>query len=203
MITGSAKYPLAHIAKALDVLEENLLFGSDIGCSLRKTVETSSLGSEFKRKQCWCCVNAFHGYAHSWACQRANHPNVIKGLGLEDLEMLERIFSASNAVASVTRYSTAYRRQVFIDMFFRQWDEEKYLNLGTMLHNNYKQALGIIEDESLALNQTLQSLEITAADLEKWEDEETAYFSTLGQEPQWDVHAVAYVELLQELRSAE
>jgi hypothetical protein len=203
MLIGSAKYPLAHIAKALDVLEQDLLFGSDIGCSLRKTVAASSIGPEFERKNCRCCVNGFHGYAHSWACQKENHPNVIKGLGLEDLETLERIFSASNAVAALTRYSTAYHRRVFIDLFFRQLDEEKHVNLGDMLYNNYKQALGIIEDESLALNHTLQSLGITEADLEKWEHEEAVYFSALGQEPDWNIHAVAYVELLQELRCAE
>jgi hypothetical protein len=170
---------------------------------LQKTVTASSLGTEFKRKNCRCCINAFHGYAHNWVCQKENHPNVIKGLGLEDLETLERIFSASNAVAAVTRYSTAYRRRVFIDMFFHQWDDEKYLNLGTMLYNNYRQALGIVEGETLALHHTLQSLGVTEADLEKWEYEEVSYFSTLGQEPQWDLHAVTYVELLQELRKAE
>jgi len=145
-------------------------------------------------------VNAFHGYTHNWACQKENHPNVIRGLGLEDLETLERVFSASNAVAAVTRCATAYRRHVFIDMFFRQWDEEKYQNLATMLWNNYRQALDIVEHESVALADALRSLKITEADLERWEAEEVVYFKTLGQESEWDVHAIAYVELLQELR---
>lgn len=187
----------------MDVLEDKLLFGSDIGCSLQKTVASSSLGAKFKQKKCRCVVNAFHGYTHNWACQKENHPNVIRGLGIEDLETLERIFSASNAVAAVTRYSTAYRRRVFIDMFFRQWDEDKYLNIGTMLYNNYCQALNIVEAESVALAHTLRSLDISEEDLEKWESEEAAYFKTLGQEPEWDVHAVAYVELLQELRTVQ
>lgn len=94
------------MAKALDVLEDRLLFGSDIGCSIQKTIASSSLGPAFAAKQCRCCLNAMHGYTHNWACQKANHPNVVEGLGLEDLETLERIFSASNAVASVTRYAT-------------------------------------------------------------------------------------------------
>lgn len=127
---------------------------------------------------------------------------MIKGLGLEDLETLERVFSASNAVASVTRYATAYRRRVYIDMFFRQWDEDKYLNLGIMLLGNYRQALAIIANNSVALNDTLTTLGITAADLNEWQDEEASFFSTLGQEPAWDVHAMAYVELLQDLRAA-
>ena len=85
-------------------------------------------------------------------------------------------------------------------MFFRQWDEEKYQNLATMLWNNYRKALDIVEHESVALADALRSLKITEADLERWEAEEVVYFKTLGQESEWDVHAVAYVELLQELR---
>jgi hypothetical protein len=88
-------------------------------------------------------------------------------------------------------------------MFFHQWDEEKYLNLAMMLYNNYRQAHHIITRDSLALSETLQSLNITEADLKKWESEEVEYFGSLGKEPEWDVYAVAYVELLQELRLAE
>lgn len=197
-----AKHPLAHVNLALNVLEDKLLWGSDISCALKKTIASSSLGPRFKTRGHNCCVNAFHGYSHNWACQKKNHPNVIQGLGLEDLETLERVFSASNAVASVTRYATAYRRRVYIDMFFRQWDEDKYLNLGIMLLGNYRQALGIISNDLVALNDTLTTLSITADDLNKWQQEEMVFFSTLGQEPTWDIHAMAYVELLQELRVA-
>jgi len=96
------KYPLAHIVKAMNMLEDELLFSSDIVCSLQKTIAGSSLGEIFKPQNCRCCVNAMHGYMHNWACQWENHPNIIKGLGLKDLETLKRIFSASNAVASIT-----------------------------------------------------------------------------------------------------
>lgn len=88
-------------------------------------------------------------------------------------------------------------------MFLRQWDEEKYLNLGDFFYNNYQQALHIIEFDALALKDTLDSLNITVADLDQWENEEQAYIKTLGQEPEWDLHAVTNVELLQELRSLE
>lgn len=207
ILTGSyvnrAKYPLAHLAKALDVLEERLLVGSDIGCSLSKTIASSSLGDRFKAKNCRCCVNAFHGYTHNWACQKANHPNVIKGLGLEDLETLERVFSSSNAVAALTRFGTAYHRRVYIDIFLQQWDEEKYLNLANMLYNNYRQALDIIKNDSIALADALLDLGLTVAQLEAWNSEEVQYFQTVGKEPEWDAHAVAYVELLQELRLHE
>ena len=40
-------------------------------------------------------------------------------------------------------------------------------------------------------------------DLEEWEAEEVAYFSDLGKEPEWNIHVITYVELLQDLRDAE
>ena len=101
-----SKYLLTHVTKAMDMFEDCLLFGSDIGCSLQKTISSSSLVPHFKKKNCKCIVNAFHGYSHNWACQKVNHLNIITGLGIEDLETLERVFSASNAVAAVTHYST-------------------------------------------------------------------------------------------------
>jgi len=121
-------------------------------------------------------------------------------MGLEDLETMERIFSASNQVAPLTRYASAYNRRVYVDMFFKNWDDEKYLNLGTMLYNNYVQALKIIRTEGSALADTKASLGIGDGDLEKWTDEQEKYFETLGKEPEYDIHAVTYVELLQKLR---
>lgn len=198
-----AKYPLAITSRALRILGPRLLQGYDIGCVFQKTITSSSLGPLFTESQSRCCVNAFHGYSHNFSCQTRNHPNVIEGTGLEDLETMERVFSSSNAVAVVTRYASAFRRRVFIDMFFQQWDDDKYQNLGLMLLNNYKQALLIISDDGLAVEEATRSLGIQLADLETWHREQTEFFETIGEESSWDVHAVAYVELLQELDSAE
>ena len=197
-----AKYPLAITAQALRTLGPRLLQGYDIGCVFQKTIASSSLGTEFAESQSRCCVNAFHGYSHNFACQTKNHPNAIEGVGLEDLETMERIYSSSNQVAAVTRYSSAYHRRVFIDMFFQQWDSDKYQNLALMLLNNYKQALSIIDVEGCAVEETMNSLGINSSDLEAWHRQEVEFFETIGEESPWDVHTIAYVELLQELDSA-
>ncbi|PCH43265.1 hypothetical protein WOLCODRAFT_47945, partial [Wolfiporia cocos MD-104 SS10] len=121
-----AKYPLAIVSKSLDVFGECILMGYDIGCEFEGTIRCSSLGWGWKEANCRCCVNAFHGYTHCYPCQMCNHLNVIEGAGIEDLETLERIFSASNNLASVTLHASASRRRVLIDTYFKQWDEEKY-----------------------------------------------------------------------------
>jgi hypothetical protein len=72
-----------------------------------------------------------------------------------------------------------------------------------MLLNNYRQALSIIKDDGAAVEETVATMGITFADLELWHTEQTNFFETIGEESRWDVHAVAYVELLQELSSSE
>jgi hypothetical protein len=104
--------------------------GYDIGCVFQKTISSSSLGTRFTESKSRCCVNAFHGYSHNFACQTQNHPNVIDGVGIEDLETMERVFSSSNQVAGVTRYASAavvvniYVKSVGMGskMTLRQWE---------------------------------------------------------------------------------
>ncbi|KAG6819075.1 hypothetical protein H0H93_015744, partial [Arthromyces matolae] len=198
-----AKYPLAIVAKALQVLGSRTLFGYDIGCKFKVTVNSSSLGPEFLSKNCRFCVDAFHGYTHNYLCQLFDHPNTIEGMGLEDLETMERVFSASNALGSITRYMTAYRRRVFIDLHFQQWDTDKYANLATMLYNNYRQALDIIKKNSQDVTEVLLLKQIDEDTLKAYIEDERLFFSTLGKEPEGDMHAMAYVDLLVELQTVE
>ncbi|KAI0078046.1 hypothetical protein K474DRAFT_1683961 [Panus rudis PR-1116 ss-1] len=179
-----AKYPLAIVAKVIDVFKRNSLCGYDIGCKFGTTVLNSSLGPRFKEMGHMFCVNAFHGYTHSYECQVKHHPNVTVGIGLEDLETLERVFSSSNQLASTIRYASLYRRRQLIDAYFRQWDEDKYANLE-------------------ALASTCATLHVSESDLDRMAQEEKQFFMTVGQERPWDVYAVAYVELLQQLRQLE
>ncbi|KAI9069496.1 hypothetical protein FKP32DRAFT_1608414 [Trametes sanguinea] len=198
-----AMHPLSHVGKALKVLGPRLLFGYDIGCAFCGTIDRSTLGPEFRRLCCRCCVNAFHGYSHSHRCQTQHHPSVIVGAGLEDMETMERIFSASNQLATVIRYASKYHRRLFIDLFFKQWDDDKYANLATMLLNNYRQALGILKDESAAVDEALRTLQCTHEDLARWQTEEAAYFARVGTEDPANAAAVEYVTLLRELRTIE
>ncbi|KAG1790328.1 uncharacterized protein HD556DRAFT_1242477, partial [Suillus plorans] len=94
------KYPLAIISKALETLGSHLLVGYDVGCKLAITIASSLLAQRFNDAEYCMCVDAFHGYTHSYLCQDKNHPNIIKGMGIEDLATMERIFSSSNQLAA-------------------------------------------------------------------------------------------------------
>ena len=159
---------------------------------------SSSLGPEFSASGSRFCVNAFHGYSHNYRCQVRNHPNSIVGIGIEDLETLERIFSSSNQLAPIIRYASPFRRHALIHLHFKQWDYEKYANISTMLYNNYRQALAIIA-EGPSLQATLRDLNVTEADLRRYDTKEREYFTTLEDEDPKNLHAIVYVETLKEL----
>lgn len=192
------------VAKSLNTFGPRQLLGYDIGCAFAKTISTSSLGLSFEEQKCRCIVNAFHGYSHNYLCQLQNHPNGVEGMGIEDLETLERVFSQSNALAPITRYMTAHRRRVFIDLYFQQWDTDKYQQLGTMLYSNYRQALGIIKTNTIDIAHVLALKNLDEAVLVQFIADERDYFqNVLGKESEGDLHAMAYVELLEELRIIE
>ncbi|RDX49545.1 hypothetical protein OH76DRAFT_1418305 [Lentinus brumalis] len=197
-----AKYGIAMTAKTTRVLKGKNMHGYDIGCEFLFTIYRSSIGEEFRESGSRFCVNSFHGYSHSYKCQVKYHPNRIVGMGLEDLETMERIFSASNQLASVTRYASPYRRRMLIALYFEHWDDEKYANLGQMMYNNYRQALDIIKEKTPVVQEALQALSLTQEDIDRFEAEEAEYFSNLRDEDPEDLRDVLYVEALRELREA-
>jgi hypothetical protein len=76
-------------------------------------------------------VNAFHGHTHNRACQLCFHPLYLHGLGLEDLETCEQIFSASNSVAWLIHHASHFYWLQFLNLHFNQWDLKKYAELST------------------------------------------------------------------------
>ena len=177
--------------------------GYDIGCEFTTTLKNSSVGPSFFKSGSRFCVPAFHGYSHEYDCQVKFHPNRIPGMGLEDLETMERIFSSSNQLASVIRYASPYRRRALIALFFEHWDEERYASLAQMLYNNYRQALDIITEKTPILRETMETLQISDQDLARYLEEEREYFVTLQDEDPEDLRDVLYVDALKKLATAQ
>ncbi|KAG1853525.1 hypothetical protein F4604DRAFT_1686334 [Suillus subluteus] len=198
-----AKYALATTNKVLDVYGLNGVTGYNIGCSYQKTVNASSISFKAHSNHHRFIVNLFHGHAHNRRCQLQFHPLYQDGLGLEDLETCERVFSASNAVAPVVRHASYFHWLQFIDLHFQQWDSDRYLELSKFLYNNYKQALAIIDDLSPAVEELKLVLNISDGDFKRWNIEELEFLETLTEETDEDVEAMTYVEALQSLTKAE
>lgn len=193
----SAKYPLALIDKIHRTFPDlKLLIAYDIGCSFKKTLARSTIGATLDAT--WT-IPAMHGYAHNRLCQLSHHPKYLDGTGIEDFETCERFFSSSNHCARTSRHATRFHRHQILDHFLAQWDEERYLSLGSFLFNNYSQALTIINDLTDYLPKMFAKLQLDPTDFPRWIDEEREYLTGLGKEPEEDTLRVAYVKALQEL----
>lgn len=104
--------------RLLQTFGKDILLGYDIGCRFGSTVRRSSLAPLAESLNLKCGVGLFHGHAHNRLCQTSHLGTYVKGMGLEDLETAERLFSRSNALASTTRHSSAFhRREAFSDFF--------------------------------------------------------------------------------------
>lgn len=200
LILLSAKYPLALLAKLQNVYPGSKLVGYDIGCAYKKTAAKSSFGPTLKAQ---FVIPSMHGYAHNRACQLGHHPKYIMGAGLEDFEGCERVFSASNECARLSRHATTFHRLQSIDAHFKQWDTDKYANIGTFIRNNYRQALTIIAEFGDILSQLHTLKGSTETDLLRWFGEEVTYLASLTKEPESDTLAVGYVEALVAYQEAE
>ncbi|KAG2342390.1 hypothetical protein BDR05DRAFT_976518 [Suillus weaverae] len=142
-----AKYPLAVVARLLNVFGDNLGGGYDISCQFKITLKNSSLGPLICSLHHTCLVGTFHGHDYQCLCQLSSLTTYIKGLGLEDLEMCERTFSKSNSLASA----------LSIDSYFDHNDDfGVYGDLSNFLHSNYKQALDILANGDATLSKVMQ-----------------------------------------------
>ncbi|KAF8584763.1 hypothetical protein K439DRAFT_1345285, partial [Ramaria rubella] len=196
------KYPLATISCLQEILPEHLGLGYDIACSFWSTLMRSSLGAQACQHGLRMVVPAFHGHAHNHHCQLFFHIMISHGFGLEDLETCECVFSGSNAVAQLTRHATPFHQCQFINMFFHQWDAEKYENLAQFIFQNYKQALEVLWDMPVHIESLTSGWHISNAQYSSWLSEEHKYLESKKAETQSDVLGVEYVELLNKYHEA-
>ena len=78
-------------------------------------------------------VPSFHSFAHNQWYQLHSHPLYLCCFRLEDLEICEHVFSASNECTKLMQHMTCFHHLQFFDMHFTQWDEDKYAELSKFL----------------------------------------------------------------------
>lgn len=205
----------------LDVHGDDTGIGYDIGCSFETTVKNSLLlGSKADLHRLQMIVAAFHAYKHGRLCQLQYHPSYRRGLGIEDLEVMERVFSSSNSVAPCIRYASTFHWRQFLDLHFMQWDEDKYSELsaffilpsgsivdsilpGRFLYNNYRQSLKIIADYTPEVEEMKARLQVTDSDIDNWLKQEEDFFLSLKNEPDERVLESEYVRALYDKQDTE
>ena len=107
----------------LDAFGDRIGAGYDIGCRFSTTLKHSSLGARAGQAKFTCLVGAFHGHAHNRLCQLCHLAIYVLGMGLEDLEGCERLFSKTNALARSTRYASTFHRRQAIEQYIKHLDQ--------------------------------------------------------------------------------
>ncbi|KAI5987365.1 hypothetical protein EDD15DRAFT_2372312 [Pisolithus albus] len=193
-----AKYPLAAVSKLLDVFGDSLAGSYDIGCKFGTTLNRSMVGPRARALNYTSLVPAFHGYAHRRLCQLRFLARYIDGMGLEALEGCKRLFSKTNGLASAVCYASAFHRRQAIAGYIAHNDEhEVYLNLTTMLLNNYRQALHIIQEGKNTLPCLMDDLGIMDMSVfSAWLLEENEYLAAHLHEPEEETLQMEYWQKL-------
>jgi hypothetical protein len=188
----------------LENLGKDLGLGYDVGCKFGTTVENSELGALAAELNFRSLVGLFHGHAHNRLCQLAHLGTYLKGMGIEDLKGLERLFSRTNALASTTRHASSFHRKQALSTYLEHLDlTDTYENLSKFICDNYRQALKIL-DESPALVIAMEHLGVTdGSTFERWLQEERVYLLGLKKEPPEETMAMEYYAKLLELADAE
>lgn len=181
-----------------------MCIGYDCGCKTAKTVSRSPLGPLAKSHFLKFVVGLFHGHAHNRLCQLFNLPTYVEGMGLENFEGCERLFSKSNALAAVVRHSSSFHRHQAIRSYFEHMDEiETFQGLSTFLYNNTKHALEELQAKDELLRLMRDNEWETTAIFAEWLAEERQYLSTLQKEPADESLRLEYFKALKDLRKCE
>ncbi|KAH8107285.1 hypothetical protein DFH11DRAFT_1549792 [Phellopilus nigrolimitatus] len=175
------KYPLAMVNRLVDVFGKDIMNASDVGCEFSATANSTPLVGPKLR----------------W------HPLYTKGVGLEDFETCERVFSESNRVATCTRHASKFHRRQALLLHFARWNADKKAEISRFILNNYRQALRNIDTLSSELAGAQSCLGIeNSAIFKQWHAEEYAYLQSLSKPQEFDVLAMQYVKTLKRLSAA-
>ncbi|KAI6113548.1 hypothetical protein EDD16DRAFT_1521166 [Pisolithus croceorrhizus] len=122
----------------------------------------------------------------------------VDGMGLEDLEGCEHLFSKTNGLVSAVHYASAFHHHQAIAGYIAHNDEhEVYLNLTTMIFNNYRQALHIIQEGKNTLPHLMDDLGIMDVSVfSAWLLEENEYLAAHLCEPEKEMLQMEYWQKL-------
>ncbi|KAJ8092968.1 hypothetical protein PM082_011288 [Marasmius tenuissimus] len=191
--------------KDLPPLNSDQGWAYDIGCQFRETLRRSPLKSLSVEERVRILIGILHGYGHNRLCQLEFLLLYIVGVGLEDLETLERLFSVTNSLAPATRHASTFHRRQMISQFLYHHDNfEAYGNLSKFIHDNYRQSLEVQRANANVLDD-LKAVGVQSGDdVYSWIKEERQYLESRHETPEDDTNIIELYKklvLLKECRA--
>ncbi|KAL0058015.1 hypothetical protein AAF712_015322 [Marasmius tenuissimus] len=191
--------------KDLPPLNSDQGWAYDIGCQFRETLRRSPLKSLSVEERVRILIGILHGYGHNRLCQLEFLLLYIVGVGLEDLETLERLFSVTNSLAPATRHASTFHRRQMISQFLYHHDNfEAYGNLSKFIHDNYRQSLEVQRANANVLDD-LKAVGVQSGDdVYSWIKEERQYLESRHETPEDNTNVIELYKklvLLKECRA--
>ncbi|KAJ8073036.1 hypothetical protein PM082_019904 [Marasmius tenuissimus] len=179
-------------------------FGYDIGCGFNATVEKSPLKELAVEEKLKILIGLMHGHAHNRRCQLLYLMIYIFAAGIEDLEVLERLFSQSNALTSATRHASRFHRRQMIEEWMYHHDNfESYANLSKFIYNNYAQVLEILAEKEKIFKEMEEIGVEKPSDVLGWLAEEREYLDSRQDTPEEDEAIIELFRKLVSLKSCQ
>ncbi|KAK7457914.1 hypothetical protein VKT23_010261 [Stygiomarasmius scandens] len=182
----------------------NVGVGYDIACNLIDMIARSPLKDLASKERLQMLIGLLHAYAHNRQCQLLFLLIYIYGAGNEDLEVCERFFSQSNALAPITRYQSRFHRcQSIAQYAYHQDNFEAYAHLSKFLYGNYKQALQILSTKAIVVKGMKENKLLDMSVFENWLKEEQHYLESRKLTPEEDTLTMDYYNKLVEFDKCE
>ncbi|KAJ7834258.1 hypothetical protein B0H14DRAFT_2363941 [Mycena olivaceomarginata] len=126
-------------------------------------------------------INAMHAFGHRWVCQIVYSPRFREGVGLSDIEGVERFWSRIRKLIPLTRAQWNSRRVWTIDQYTSFVNQEGLSSLGAWLHQQQTKNL---TKKRRATEKTLAECGVPEAELRvQWAAQRAAQTSARSHAP--------------------
>ncbi|KAJ6505166.1 hypothetical protein C8R45DRAFT_817754 [Mycena sanguinolenta] len=177
------QYIVALMEEVLEQLppQATVIQGYDVGCSTDRSLNLYPILRPGLRERVSFIINAMHSYGHQWICQLFYSPRLRHGVGVTDLEGVERFWSRIRKLIGMTRSQWNSRRIWTIDQYTAFVNEDGRDGLGGWITR--QQTKNVARKQSAALK-VLRECNVPEAELrQQWEEQKKAQKSIRSHAP--------------------
>ncbi|KAJ7360845.1 hypothetical protein DFH08DRAFT_1031198 [Mycena albidolilacea] len=177
------KYIVALMEEMNDHLppQATILQSYDVGCVTDHSFNLFPILREGFRQCVSFIINAMHAFGHRWVCQIVYSPRFREGVGLSDMEGVERFWSRIRKLIPLTRAQWNSRRVWTIDQYTSFVNQEGLSSLGAWLH---RQQTKNLTKKRRAAEKTLAECGVPEAELRvQWAAQRAAQTSARSHAP--------------------
>ncbi|KAJ7841922.1 hypothetical protein B0H14DRAFT_2359849 [Mycena olivaceomarginata] len=177
------KYIVALMEEMNDHLppQATILQSYDVGCVTDHSFNLFPILREGFRQRVSFIINAMHAFGHRWVCQIVYNPRFREGVGLSDMEGVERFWSRIRKLIPLTRAQWNSRRVWTIDQYTSFVNQEGLSSLGAWLH---RQQTKNLTKKRRAAEKTLAECGVPEAELRvQWAAQRAAQTSARSYAP--------------------